>query len=52
MRKQMPEIHPLVSKELLPKVEGILIVASGGDNQKVKQNISEAVLAIISGRST
>lgn len=35
-----------VSKELLPKVEGILIVASGGDNQKVKQNISEAVLAL------
>ena len=37
---------PFVSKELLPKVEGILIVASGGDKQKVKQNISEAVLAL------
>ena len=37
---------PFVSKELLPKGEGILIVASGGDNQKVKQNISEAVLAL------
>lgn len=37
---------PFVSKKLLPKVEGILIVASGGDNQKVKQNISEAVLAL------
>lgn len=37
---------PFVSKELLPKVEGILIVAYGGDNQKVKQNISEAVLAL------
>lgn len=37
---------PFVSKELLPEVEGILIVASGGDNQKVKQNISEAVLAL------
>ena len=37
---------PFVSKELLPKVEGILIVASGGDNQKVKKNISEAVLAL------
>lgn len=37
---------PFVSKELFPKVEGILIVASGGDNQKVKQNISEAVLAL------
>lgn len=37
---------PFVSKELLPKVEGILIVASCGDNQKVKQNISEAVLAL------
>ena len=37
---------PSDSKELLPKVEGILIVASGGDNQKVKQNISEAVLAL------
>ena len=43
---------PFVSKELLPKVEGILIVASGGDNQKVKQNISEAVLALLSGSST
>ena len=37
---------PFVSKERLPNVEGILIVASGGDNQKVKQNISEAVLAL------
>ncbi len=37
---------PFVSKELLPKVEGILIVASGGDNQKVKQNIAEAGLAL------
>ena len=37
---------PYISKELLPKVEGILIVASGGDNQNVKQNISEAVLAL------
>ncbi len=36
---------PFVSKELLPKVEGILIVSSGGDKQKVKQIISEAVLA-------
>ena len=42
---------PFVSKELLPKVEGILIVASGGDNQKVKQNISEAVLALFQGEA-
>ncbi len=37
---------PFVSKELLPKVEGILIVASGGANQKVTQNIAAAVLAL------
>ena len=43
---------PFVSKELLPKVEGILIVASGGDNQKVKQNISEAVLALFQVEAT
>ena len=37
---------PFVSKELKPEIEGILVVAQGGDKTLVKQNISEAVLAL------
>lgn len=37
---------PFVAKELMPKIEGVLVVASGGDNRVVQQNISEAVLAL------
>lgn len=37
---------PFVSQELTPRIEGILVVASGGDDPVVKQNISEAVLAL------
>lgn len=37
---------PYVVKQMEPEIEGILIIASGGDNAVVKQNISEAVLAL------
>lgn len=37
---------PFISQELTPRIEGILVVASGGDDPVVKQNISEAVLAL------
>lgn len=37
---------PFISQELNPRIEGILVVASGGDDAVVKQNISEAVLAL------
>lgn len=37
---------PFVAKELNPEIEGVLIVAEGGDQMAVKQNISEAVLAL------
>lgn len=37
---------PFVGKELMPKVAGVLIVAQGGEDTLVKQNISEAVMAL------
>ena len=37
---------PFVAKELNPQVEGVLILAEGADNTVVKQNISDAVLAL------
>jgi stage III sporulation protein AG len=37
---------PFVAKELTPEIEGILVVAEGGDRAVVKQNISNAVLAL------
>lgn len=37
---------PFISKELKPEVEGVLVLAEGGENTAVKQNISEAVLAL------
>lgn len=37
---------PFVAKELTPKIEGVLVVAAGGDKREVQQNISEAVLAL------
>lgn len=40
------ENTPFIAKELTPKIEGVLVVAAGGDNKVVKQNISEAVLAL------
>ncbi len=37
---------PFVSKEKKPAVEGVLVLAEGGGDTAVKQNISDAVLAL------
>ena len=36
---------PYVSKELSPKIEGVVVIADGGENAVVKENISSAVQA-------
>ena len=38
--------EPFVTKELTPQIEGILVVADGGNKTAVKQNISNAILAL------
>lgn len=38
--------EPFISKENRPAVEGVLILAEGGEDTVVKQNISDAVLAL------
>lgn len=38
--------EPFIGKEKTPKIAGILVVAQGGENTAVKQNISEAVMAL------
>lgn len=38
--------EPFVTREMLPDVEGILVVAEGGGNAQVAKNISDAVLAL------
>lgn len=38
--------NPFVGKEMMPKVSGVLVVAQGGEDTVVKQNISEAVMAL------
>ncbi|MCI9136872.1 MAG: stage III sporulation protein AG [Lachnospiraceae bacterium] len=45
-QKEGSEGQPFVTKEVLPKVEGVLVVAEGGDNAKTAKNISDAVLAL------
>lgn len=37
---------PFVAKEVKPRVEGVLVVAQGGQNAVVVKNISDAVLAL------
>lgn len=37
---------PYVIKEISPEVEGVIVIAEGGDNPVVIQNISEAVQAL------
>ncbi len=37
---------PYVSKELSPEIEGVVVIADGGDNAVVVQNITEAVQAL------
>lgn len=38
--------QPYVSRERLPQVEGVLVVAQGGGNSLVKQNILQAVMSL------
>lgn len=40
--------EPYVTKEMEPEIEGILVIAEGGDKPSVEKNISEAVLALFS----
>lgn len=40
------EAYPYVTKEVLPKVEGVLVVAEGGDDPKVISDISDTVMAL------
>jgi len=37
---------PYVVEELEPKIEGVIVIAQGGDNSLVVQNITEAVMAL------
>lgn len=37
---------PYVSNELTPQVEGVLVVAEGGDHSLVKQNILQSVMSL------
>lgn len=37
---------PYVSQQKLPSVEGVLVIAQGGGNSKVKQDILDAVMAL------
>lgn len=37
---------PYVSKELTPEISGVVVIADGGDNAVVVQNITEAIQAL------
>lgn len=37
---------PYISNEMAPQVEGVLVVAQGGGNSMVKQNILQSVMAL------
>ena len=37
---------PYVKKTLAPQIEGVLVLAQGGDNAVVSANITEAVMAL------
>lgn len=37
---------PYISKEMTPEIEGVLVIAEGGDNALVVQNITEAIQAL------
>lgn len=37
---------PYVSKQISPKVEGVLVLSEGGDNAVVAKNINEAIQAL------
>lgn len=37
---------PYVSQEMLPEIEGVVVIADGGDNAVVVQNVTEAIQAL------
>lgn len=37
---------PYVTEEMLPEIQGVLVIAEGGDNAVVVQNITEAIQAL------
>lgn len=39
---------PYISKEMTPEIEGVIVIAQGGDNAVVVQNITEAIQALFS----
>ena len=41
------EETPYVKQELSPRIEGVLVIAEGGDNAVVIENITEAVQALL-----
>lgn len=45
-QEEAGEKAPFVGKEVTPGIAGILVVTEGGDNTAVKQNISDAVMAL------
>lgn len=40
------EKYPYISKEISPQVEGVVVIAEGGDHAVVVQNITESVQAL------
>lgn len=44
--KETENGQPFVAKETTPQIEGVLVVAEGGENAKTVKNISDAVLAL------
>lgn len=38
--------EPYISQQKMPSVEGVLVIAQGGGDSKVKQDISDAVMAL------
>jgi stage III sporulation protein AG len=39
--------HPLILKEVQPRIEGVLIIAEGGDNVFVKEELTHAAEALL-----
>lgn len=46
VKKSDGSTAPYVKKTLQPLIEGIVVVAQGGDSPKVKKNITEAIVAL------
>ncbi len=43
---QQEETKPYVTKEIAPKVEGVVVIADGGDNPVVIKNMTESIQAL------